>query len=121
VICDLFISGTNSPLPSPPFTSYGTSGIFTVFTSNANYDKFIYPIDVRCNSILSKQGEIVSKFTISFVHDTSSSNTAVYSGCANDNIYWNSKLKDFDLPVSAFPPDVVYTPLIQQQVPGCPI
>jgi hypothetical protein len=72
-------------------------------------------------SMLSMQPEIIEQFDISFEHDNSSSDAAIYSGCANDNIYWNSDLIDFEMPISNYPPDVVYTPHIQQQVPGCPI
>ena len=55
------------------------------------------------------------------VHDDSASDASTYSGCASDFIYWNTNLVDFELPVSGFPPDVYYTPIITQSVPGCPI
>lgn len=121
VQCGLFLAGTTQQLPSPPFTAYGTSGIFTVFTSDASYDGNVYDIEVGCQSVMSTQSAIVESFTITFEHDDSASDSAIYSGCANDHIYWNSDLVNFDLPVSNNPPFVTYTPLIQQQVPGCPI
>lgn len=101
--------------------AYGTSGIFTVFTSDAKYDGNVYNIEVNCQSVMSTQSPIVERFAITFEHDDSASDTAIYSGCANDHIFWNSDLVNFDLPVSSTPPFVTFTPLIQQQVPGCPI
>lgn len=66
-MCDLTSGGTS--LPEPPFTTYGTSGIFSVFTSDSSYDGNTYPIDVVCQSVLSQQPAVVSQFTIDFVHD----------------------------------------------------
>lgn len=110
VVCNLLNAGYD--LPEPPFTTYGTSGIFSVFTSNSGYDGNAYNIDVVCQSVLSNQPAITSSFTITFVHDQSASDASNYSGCANDRIYWSSDLTDFELPVSSTPPDYVYTPYI---------
>ena len=113
VDCSLFLGGSAEPLPAQPFTTYGTSGIFSVFTSDVKYDGRTYAIDAVCKSTLSQQEPIVQSFSISFVHDESASDTQAYSECANDFIYWNSDLISFDLPVSANPVEVSYEPFIQ--------
>lgn len=50
VDCNLYLAGGNEPLPSQPFNTYGTSGIFSVFTSDSKYDGRTYSIDVKCRS-----------------------------------------------------------------------
>ena len=92
-----------------------------MFTSDAKYDGLTYGIDVVCDSMLATQEPIVQTFGITFEHDASASDATTYSQCANDFIFWNSDLTDFELAVSAIPQDVSFRPLIRQQVAGCPI
>jgi len=64
VVCDLTSNG--GALPEPPFTTYGTSGIFSVFTSDSQYDGNMYNIDVTCQSVLSNEPAVSADFTITF-------------------------------------------------------
>ena len=63
----------------------------------------------------------MQNFDITFVHDNSSSDAAIYTECANDIISFNTELNDYDLPVSEYPTDITFEPTITQDVPGCPI
>jgi len=109
-------------LPEPPFTTYGTEGVFSVFTSDAQYDGNTYSIDIKCHSQVSNQDPIVQSFAITFIrNENSSSDASDLSECANDIISFNTELIDYELPVSEFPTDIVFTPLITQDVEGCPI
>lgn len=121
VSCDIYLAQSEDPIPEPPFKTYGTEAFFSVFTSDASYDGRTYHLDVKCHSTISNQDPIVQTFGVTFVHDKSSSDAAIYTECANDFISFNSELNDYDLPVSAYPSDIVFTPAILQDVPGCPI
>ena len=50
VSCDILLADSEESLPEPPFTTYGTEGVFSVFTSDAQYDGNTYSIAVTCHS-----------------------------------------------------------------------
>ena len=62
--CSITDSATGAALPSPPFTTYGTTGSFSIFTSDSNYDGISYGVTATCQSIYSAQGPISQQFTI---------------------------------------------------------
>jgi len=86
VSCGIVLAGTDEAPPEPPFVTYGTEAIFSVFTSDAKFDGRNYAIEVNCHSQVSNQDPIIQSFSIAFVHDDSSSDAAIYSECANDII-----------------------------------
>ena len=86
VRCEILAAGTQDPPPDPPFVTYGTEAIFSVFTSDAQFEGQTYGIEVNCHSQVSNQSPIIQTFDITFVHDDSSSDAAIYSDCANDII-----------------------------------
>jgi len=55
VSCDITLAGTLVPLPEPPFVTYGTEAVLSVFTSDAQFDGRTYGIEVKCHSYVSNQ------------------------------------------------------------------
>ena len=100
----MFLAGTSTKLPDDLFTTYEMAGTFSVFTSNRVYGTRKYTVDIQCHSKLSSSPPLVQTFSIAFVNDASSmSDSKNYADCANDIIYYESNLSDFDLMVSENP------------------